>query len=173
MDAPQYPAGQFERKENLTAAERNALIGEIEHAPRVLHDAVAGLSDAQLDTKYRNWTIRQIVHHLADSHLNSYFRFRLALTEDNPTVKSVNIDKWMALPDAVSGSVPASLSLFDGLHQRWAALLKSMSEAQFKRTFHNAERQQTPTLDQQLQIYAFHVRHHVSAIAWLRQQHGW
>jgi hypothetical protein len=173
MEAPQYPAGQLERKETLTAAERAALIAEIEGAPRVLREAVAGLQEAQLDTKYRNWTIRQIVHHLADSHLNSYFRFRLALTEDNPTVKSVNIDRWAALPDAVGGSVAASLSLFEGLHQRWAHLMKSMTEADFRRTFHNAERQQTPTLELQLQIYAFHVKHHVGAIQWLRKQRGW
>ena len=145
----------------------------IEACPGALRRAVAGLSDAQLDTRYRNWTIRQIVHHLADSHVNSYIRFKWALTEDLPTIKAYDEGRWAALEDSRTGDIQAPLALLEGLHARWVQLLRSMTDEQFGRSFLHPETRKTVSLNAALCYYAWHCRHHTAQITWLRQQHGW
>src|SRR6266849_6329139 len=137
-----FPNGKFHRPQvPLDAAARASLISEIERMPGAMRELVGGLSDAQLDTPYRpgGWTVRQVVHHFADSHLNSYTRFRLALTEDEPTIKPYREDRWAELPDARTGPVEVSLRLLECLHARWVALLRSLTDAEWKRTFRHPE----------------------------------
>jgi hypothetical protein len=169
-----YPIGRFESPESVTPEMRPPLIGELEAAPAQFRAAVQGLTAQQLDTPYRpgGWTVRQVVHHLADSHLNSYVRFRLALTEDGPTIKPYDQSKWAELLDARTGPVETSLQLIDSLHQRWVVLLRSMSDADFARTFLHPERG-IMRLDTNLAMYAWHCRHHAAHITGLRQRMGW
>jgi uncharacterized damage-inducible protein DinB len=138
-----------------------------------LATAVAGLSDGQLDTLYRNWTVRQIVHHLADSHVNSYVRFKWALTEDLPTIKAYDEGRWAGLDDSRSGDVRAPLALLHGLHARWVQLLRSMSDGQFARCFVHPETGRTVSLGEALCYYAWHGEHHTAQVLWLRRQRGW
>jgi len=172
VEAPQDPAGVFVPEDRIDSGRRAELIAEVEAAPSALSDAVAGLRDDQLDTKYRNWTIRQIVHHLADSHLNASARFRWALTEDRPTIKPYEESRWAELEDARSGDIRASLAILDGLHARWARLLRSMTEEQFARSFFHPEMDQTVDLGQALSQYAWHGRHHTAQILWVREHRG-
>ncbi|MGH2406364.1 MAG: DinB family protein, partial [bacterium] len=123
MAAPQFPAGAYTPQEHYDAHHRRASIAEIEAAPAALRRAVAGLSDAHLDTRYKNWTIRQIVHHMADSHVNSFIRFKWALTEERPTIKAYDEGRWAALEDSRAGDIRAPLALFEGLHASWVQLL--------------------------------------------------
>jgi hypothetical protein len=173
MDTPQNPAGAFVAEEGYGHERRDEFIGVLESAPVALRQAVAGLSESQLDTRYRNWTARQIVHHLADSHVNSYIRFRWALTEDTPTIKPYDESRWVELTDARSGDVRDSLVLLDGLHGRWVRLLRSMTDEQFARSFFHPETGQTVRLSAALCYYAWHCRHHTGQITWLRARHGW
>jgi uncharacterized damage-inducible protein DinB len=173
MDAPQFPAGPFEPEVHLSPARRAELVAFIERAPAALRAAVAGLTEAQLDTKYRNWTIRQIVHHIADSHLNSFIRFKWALTEEHPTIKAYNETLWAELPDARTGAIDGPLVLLEGLHATWVLLLRAMSETQFARGFLHPETGRTVTLNEALSHYAWHGRHHTGQILWLRERHGW
>jgi uncharacterized damage-inducible protein DinB len=173
MQAPQYPAGPFKPETDLGPKRRVALIAEIQGAPAVLRQAVSGLSETQLDTRYKNWTIRQIVHHLADSHVNSYIRFRWTLTEERPTIKAYDEGRWAALEDSRTGDIRAPLALLEGLHARWVQLLRSMTEEQFARSFIHPETGDVVTLEAALCYYAWHGRHHTGQIQWLREQHGW
>jgi hypothetical protein len=173
MEAPQNPAGEFVAEENYSPQRREEFIAVIESAPAALGRAVAGLSQGQLDTRYRNWTVRQIVHHVADSHMNSFIRFKWALTEDQPTIKPYDPGHWVALADSCGGDVGASLALLQGLHARWVQLLRSMTDEQFARRFFHPEMDQTVSLSASLCLYAWHSRHHTAQILWLRQQHGW
>jgi hypothetical protein len=173
MEAPQNPAGAFVPEENYGPRRRDELIAVLEAAPGALRDAVAGLSDDQLDTRYRNWTIRQIVHHLADSHVNSYVRFKWALTEERPTIKPYDDGRWAALEDSRAGDVGAPLALLAGLHARWVQLLRAMTEGQFARSFFHPETGQTVGLSAALCYYAWHGRHHTAQVRWLREQRGW
>ncbi len=173
MEAPQNPAGAFVPEVAYTPQRRAELIAVIEAAPAALRDAVAGLSQEQLDTRYRNWTIRQIVHHVADSHVNSYVRFKWALTEDLPTIKAYDEARWAALEDSRTADVRAPLALLEGLHLRWVQLLRSLSEEQFGRAFLHPETGQTVTLREALAYYAWHGRHHTAQVRWLREQRGW
>ncbi len=170
----QYPIGRFKFEGEVTAAQRQAWIAQIAADPGQLREAVQGLTVDQLDTPYRpgGWTLRQVVHHLPDSHLNSYARFRLALTEDNPTIKPYDQSRWAALEDARSAPVEASLLLFQGLHERWVLLLQSMSEADFARTYVHPERG-VVRLSREVGLYAWHGRHHVAHITSLRERMGW
>jgi hypothetical protein len=135
---------------------------------------VKGLSDEQLDTPYRpdGWTVRQVVHHVADSHVNSYCRFKLALTEDNPSIKGYDENLWAQLTDGRGGPVEVSLRLLECLHSRWVALLRSLGEAEWKRTFHHSELGPV-RLDQNAGLYAWHGRHHTAHITGLRDRMGW
>ena len=137
MTDVRYPIGPFRHRDESTAEERAAMMDEIEAAPGLLRAAVVGLDDAQLDTPYREggWTVRQVVHHVADSHINAYVRFRWALTEDGPTVKPYDQTEWALLPDGKSAPVDVSLDLLDTLHRRWLLLLRGMSPEDFERTW--------------------------------------
>jgi hypothetical protein len=171
---PRYPVGRYQAPEIITAAERSPWIRQIETLPSSLKEAVAGLSDTQLNTPYRpgGWTVRQVVHHLPDSHLNSYTRFRLALTEDSPVIKPYDEAAWAELPDAKSGPIAPSLALLEGLHTRWAGLLHSLGDADYARTFEHPELGEI-RLDWTLGLYAWHCRHHLSHILNLRTRESW
>jgi len=167
MSGPEFPAGPYEAEVHPKAERRAELIAEIERLPVRVRDLVGGLGAAQLDTKYRNWTIRQIAHHLADSHMNALIRFRLELTEERPTIKPYDETRWAELPDAKSADVRLSVELLEALHARWVALLRGMSEADFERTYHHPEYQKQFRLAEVLGLYAHHCRHHSGQIAWL------
>jgi uncharacterized damage-inducible protein DinB len=157
----------------MSPERRAALIAEIDGAPAALRLAVSGLSENQLDIRYRNWTIRQIVHHLADSHVNSYIRFKWTLTEERPTIKAYDEGRWAALEDSRLGDVRTPLTLLDGLHACWVQLMHSLSEEQFARAFLHPESGESVTLNAALCYYAWHGRHHTGQIQWLRHQNGW
>jgi hypothetical protein len=173
MNPPQNPAGAFVPEDNYGPARREEFIATIANAPAALRRAVAGLSDEKLNTRYKNWTIRQIVHHLPDSHANSYIRFKWALTEEQPTIKAYYEDRWVALEDSRTGDIQAPLALFEGLHARWVQLLRVMSDEQFSRSFIHPETREMVSLHAALCYYAWHCRHHTAQITWLREQNGW
>ena len=173
MTPPQYPAGPEAPEATPPPARRAEWIAEIEQAPALLRQAVAGLSDARLDTAYKNWTVRQIVHHLSDSHVNAYIRFKMALTEDAPTIKPYADGRWVELDDERRGDVAVPLALLDALHAAWVRLLRSMTDAQFARTYFHPETGETVALSAALGSYAWHSRHHTAQIRWLRQDRGW
>jgi uncharacterized damage-inducible protein DinB len=173
MTAPQFPVGPFVSEEPGSAQRRWELIAVLADVPVALRAAVAGLSEAQLDTRYRNWTVRQIVHHLADSHVNCYIRFKWALTEERPTIKAYDESRWAELEDSRTGDIAAPLALLDGLHACWVQLLRAMTDAQFERSFIHPESGETVPLWRALGYYAWHSRHHTGQILWLRGQHGW
>ncbi len=154
---------------------RQQWMTDIAAAPAQLRAAVAGLTPAQLDTPYRDdgWTVRQVVHHLPDSHLNAYTRIKLALTEDEPTIKPYEEARWAELPDARGGEIEPSLSLLESLHQRWLMLLRQLSSSDFDRRFRHPEHGRIFGLNEVLAMYAWHGRHHVAHITSLRQRMGW
>ncbi len=160
-----YPIGNCSFPQSASAAERREWIGEIGEAPMRLRTAVEGLTDQQLDTPYRpdGWTVRQVVHHVPESHMNSYIRFKLALTEDTPTIKPYDEALWAKLPDAAASPIGASLALLEALHLRWVRLLEGMSEADFGRTFRHPELGLV-RLDQNLALYAWHGKHFTATI---------
>jgi hypothetical protein len=170
MSAPGFPAGEYVAELNPSAHRRGELIGEIQRLPSRLYQLVDAASDAQLDTLYRNWTVRQIVHHLADSHANAYIRFRLALTEDRPAIKPYDETRWAALVDARTADVALSVRLLESLHGRWAMLLCSMTETDFERSYFHPEFQKEFRLAEVLGLYAHHCRHHTAQIAWVLQR---
>jgi len=174
MEDLSYPIGKFKPEAELTESRRIQLIDEISSAPAALREAVNGLSKDNLNVPYRpgGWTVRQVVHHLPDSHMNSYLRFRLALTEDEPTIKPYEQKLWAELPDSKSADIEMSLKLFEGLHQRWVFLLRSMKPEDFQRKFVHPE-SGIITLERTLQLYAWHGKHHVAHIASLRNRMGW
>lgn len=169
-----YPVGKWERPHTLTDEQRLAFINQIAEAPAKMRAAVAGLNDQQLDTPYRpgGWTVRQTVHHVPDSHMNAFMRFKLALTEDIPTIKPYLEARWAELPDAKAPIGP-SLDLLEALHERWIALLGSFKPADWQRQFMHPEHGKTISLDQTLSLYAWHGRHHVAHITALRERNSW
>jgi uncharacterized damage-inducible protein DinB len=173
-DDVRYPIGRWKREPVIDAATCAALIDQIEAAPAELASAVRGLTDAQLDTPYRDggWTPRQIVHHIADSHLNAYTRFKLGVTEDNPTIKPYNEQTWAETEDGKSAPLSMSLPLIEALHQRWVRFLRSLDAAALARTVQHPERGPMALTDL-LQLYAWHGRHHTAHILGLRQRQGW
>lgn len=172
---PRYPIGPFQYDGVATPEARTRRIAEIAEAPRSLRAAVTGLTPKQWDTPYREggWTVRQVVHHVPDSHLNAYVRFKLALTEDTPTIKPYDQERWAELADTRTVAPEVSLSLLEAVHQRWVALLKSMTPADWQRTYHHPEYHRRIPLDEVLAMYAWHGRHHVAHITSLRQREGW
>ena len=169
-----YPIGKFEWPKAVAPEERARLIGEIAAAPARLRDAVEGLDEGQLDTPYREggWTVRQVVHHVADSHMNSFIRFRLALTEDEPLITAYDQDQWAGLEDSRKAPVETSLRLLESLHSRWVAMLGPLGESDFARTFRHPELG-VLRLDTNLALYAWHGRHHAAHITGLRDRMGW
>jgi uncharacterized damage-inducible protein DinB len=169
-----YPIGEFRFPDAVSPEDRRRFVGQIGEAPARLRAAVSGLSEAQLETPYRpgGWTLRQLVHHVPDSHMNSYMRFRLALTEDDPTIKPYHEDRWALLLDACSSPIEASLTLLECLHARWVALLQSLSEEEWRRTFRHPDLGPV-SLEQNAALYAWHGRHHVAHITALRERMGW
>ena len=169
-----YPIGKFDFHQTVAPGQYAALIQDIAGAPGLYRDAVRGLDDVQLDTPYRpgGWTVRQTVHHVADSHMNSYIRWRLALTESEPTIRPYDQKAWAELPDARTAPVELSLQLVESLHARWVRLLETLSGADFARTFRHPETGLV-RLDTNLALYAWHGRHHAAHITGLRQRNGW
>jgi hypothetical protein len=170
----QYPVGKFKWEGVITDEERRQLIAQIEQAPAQLRKALAGLTEEQVDTPYRpgGWTVRQVVHHLPDSHMNAYVRFRLALTEDEPTIKPYDQERWATLKDARTAPAELSLSLLESLHRRFVLLLRSLRAEDFARTFLHPE-MGVVTLDKYLGMYAWHGRHHIAHVTSLRDRMGW
>jgi hypothetical protein len=171
----QYPVGRFTRPKTLSPAERTEAIEAIAQAPSALRAAVTGLTDAQLDTPYRpgGWTVRQVVHHMPDSHMNAYTRFKLALTEDVPTIKPYDEAKWAELEDGKSKLVEHSLTLLDALHARWVFLLERLKPSDYARKLNHPEWDAPLSLDVLLAMYAWHGKHHVAHITGLRERMGW
>jgi hypothetical protein len=197
MEDLRYPIGEFTPPPEMTTEHRARFVDQIAELPSLLRRAVAGLTPAQLDTPYRpgGWTVRQVVHHIPDSHLNGYARMKLALTEDLPTIKPYDQEGWLAISD-FRVPIEASLSLLEGLHALWAGLLRSLSEEQWRRGFihpelvgrtardgeHEVERWRrlfaadergVVTIQGLLPTYAWHGRHHVAHITALRERMGW
>ena len=174
MDDLRYPVGKFEAPASLTEGDRKALIQQIAETPARLREAVAGLSEGQLETPYRpdGWTVRQVAHHIPDSHMNAYTRFRLALTEDEPTIRPYMEDRWARLPDSRVAPVELSLNLMDALHERFVLVLRNIAPGEWARKFTNPETG-LYTLDKALAMYAWHGRHHVGHITSLRKRMGW
>lgn len=175
MDELRFPIGLFEYKGEITQEQLQQWMADIESTPRRLREAVAGLSDDQLDTPYRpgGWTVRQVVHHVADSHINSYTRFKLALTEEEPTIRPYYEDRWAELSDGKSAPVELSLALLDALHSRWMILLGSLHREQLSRAFVHPESGNTIRLDWNVGNYAWHGNHHIAHISRLRDRMGW
>ena len=169
-----YPIGKAELHQKLTPEQRVERIKAIADLPMHLKNAVAELTDAQLDTPYRpgGWTVRQLVHHIADSHMNAFVRFKLGLTEDAPTVKTYEEKLWVETADSKTSPIGSSLALLEGLHTRWALLLHSLSDEKFGRKLTHPERGLV-TLDDNLCMYSWHSKHHVAHITALREREGW
>jgi uncharacterized damage-inducible protein DinB len=169
-----YPIGKFHFDGPPTEEQRKKFIDDIAQSPAKLRAAVKGLSDQQLDTPYRpgGWTVRQVVHHVPDSHLNAYVRFKLALTEEEPMIKPYAEDRWAQLSDTQATPVEVSLTMLDSLHDRWVRLLRSLKPEEWKRTFRHPELGLV-SLEKNLALYAWHGRHHVAHITSLRQQNSW
>ena len=175
MTDPRHPIGKYVPNPSPDASTLAGWIDEIAAAPAGLRAAVEGLDDAQLDTPYRpgGWTLRQVAHHVPDSHLNAYVRFKLALTEDVPRIKTYDEALWAELPDARTGSIAPSLELLARLHERWVRLLRAMSPADFARTFRHPDVEAPMSLAQLTGLYAWHGRHHPAQVTTLRQSKGW
>jgi uncharacterized damage-inducible protein DinB len=169
-----YPIGKFKYEKSLTDDERKACLATIEETPAKMRAAVAGLSEEQLDTPYRpdGWTVRQVVHHVPESHLTSYTRFKLAITEDEPTIKPYFEDRWAELDDARQAPIALSLNLLDAVHGRWIWFLRSLKQDDFQRTFRHPELGLV-SLDKNVALYAWHGPHHVAQITSLRERMSW
>ncbi|MBV9573908.1 MAG: putative metal-dependent hydrolase [Acidobacteriales bacterium] len=173
-DALRFPIGKFHYAGPPSDEQRGEFIASIERTPQELRAAIQGLSDQQLDTPYRDggWTVRQVVHHVPDSHLNAYVRLKLALTEENPTIKPYDEARWAQLQDSRSTPIEVSLTMLDSLHRRWVGLLRSLSPEDWKRTFQHPEQGAVP-LEKNLALYSWHGKHHVAHITELRKRMGW
>ncbi len=174
MSDPRYPIGKFHYDGAPSEAQRRAFIAEIAQMPAYLRAAVRGLSPEQIETPYRDggWTVRQVVHHVPDSHMNAYVRFKLALTEDEPIVKPYAEDRWAELEDSRALPIESSLVMLEALHSRWVLLLSSLSPEQWKRNFKHPALGLMP-LEKNLALYAWHGRHHVAHITELRKRMNW
>ncbi|MEM6431520.1 MAG: YfiT family bacillithiol transferase [Deinococcota bacterium] len=173
-DDLRYPIGKFQFPENVTEADHARWRQIIADTPTRLREAVSGLDDSQLDTQYRpeGWTLRQVVHHIADSHINSIVRFKLALTEDSPPLKPYREGEWANLADS-SMPIDVSLDLLTALHARWAVLLESLTPEDLKRTLTNPNSGKLVPLERNLAVYAWHGPHHIAHITTTRDRNGW
>jgi uncharacterized damage-inducible protein DinB len=171
---PRYPIGKFNKVDSLTDAQRATCIEQVAAAPGQFRKAVTGLTPAQLDTPYRDggWTVRQVAHHVPDSHMNAYLRFKFGLTEDSPAIKTYEEKDWAKTPEVAATPVDVSLALLDALHARWVMLLRAMTPEQFARTIKHPDMGPT-RLDTMLALYAWHGRHHTAHVTSLRERKGW
>ena len=174
MTDPRFPIGKFSFDGNLTEQQKAIFLDDIEQTPARLRAAVQGLSDKQLDTPYRDggWTVRQVVHHVPDSHMNAYVRFKLALTEEEPTIRPYMENLWAELPEAKTAPIDLSLTLLDSLHKRWTMVLRGIAPTEWKKTFRHPELG-VVSLDKNLALYAWHGKHHVAHVTKLRERMGW
>lgn len=176
MDIEQlkYPIGKYTPPETITTAHLAEWVTSIATLPQHLEEAVNGLTESQLDTPYRpdGWTVRQVVHHLADSHMNAFIRFKLTVTEDNPTIKPYLEDRWAQLADS-SMPVQVSLELLKALHARWIVLLQSLSPSDLERTYFHPQYQYTVPLARVVGLYAWHSNHHLRHITALKERNNW
>ena len=172
IQPPQFPAGEY-----VTVQYDNGLkpklLERLESVPLRARKSVDGLSEPQLDSKYRNWTIRQIIHHLADSHINCYVRFKWALTEQTPNIKTYDESRWSEVIDALSAPLESSLRILEGVHARWGQLVRRLSDEQLQRDFYHPEMDRVVTLAEALPSYVWHADHHLAQIAWLRDKNNW
>jgi len=170
----QYPIGKFSFAGPLTAEQRKQCIEDIAATPKNLRAAIGGLTPEQIETPYRDggWTIRQVLHHVPESHMNAYLRFKWALTEDAPAIKAYKENEWAKTPDVSKTPVETSLALLDALHERWVNLLRSLSPADFDRTLNHPENG-VMTLDKLLALYSWHGKHHAAHITSLKKRKGW
>lgn len=169
-----YPIGPFERESEITGERRRQYMEQLAGTPEKLREAVQGLSAAQLDTPYRpkGWTVRQVVHHVVDCHVNAYIRFKMTLTEDNPAVKPYNQKRWAELMDSRTAPVEMSLAIFEGLYRRWVILLDSLSPEDFARTMQHPD-MGVFRLDSYLSMCVWHGNHHIAHIMGLRKRMNW
>ncbi|MGH7503169.1 MAG: YfiT family bacillithiol transferase [Longimicrobiales bacterium] len=174
VEALRYPIGRFDPKAAVDRSDRRDILDTIAGAPARMREAVAGLSAAQLATPYRDggWTVQQVVHHVPDSHLNAYIRFKWTLTEDVPLIKTYRQTEWAELADSRDTPIATSLDLLEALHVRWDRLLRAMSDADFARKLRHPEWGEID-LDVMTRLYAWHGRHHVAHIMGLRERRGW
>jgi uncharacterized damage-inducible protein DinB len=174
MSDLRFPIGPFRYDPHPPPELRRQCIARIAAAPAAFRAAVTGLDDRQLDTPYRpgGWTVRQVVHHVPDSHMNAYIRFKLALTEDNPTIKTYQEDLWAGVADTAKTPIGVSLTLLEALHTRWGAVLESMADEDFERPLQHPELGAI-TLDRLLQLYAWHGAHHTAHVTTLKTREGW
>ena len=170
-----YPIGKFRAPYRITPATRENYINDLERLPGQITEAVKGLTNNQLDTAYRpeGWTIRQVVHHIPDSHLNSYIRYKWALTEKQPLIKAYHEKEWAQLPDALKGPVEMSLELLQDLHKRWVWLLRNLSQEDWSKCFIHPETGKQIPLDLNLSLYSWHGKHHLAHITSLKERKGW
>jgi len=161
-----YPIGKYQKPDTVNSVSINSWISDIEELPKLLRDKTSKLTDKQLSWKYRpdGWSIRQVVHHCADSHINSIVRFKLTLTEDEPTIKPYFEDRWAKLPDTTEPPVEWSLMLLDGLHKKWVYLLRSLNEEDWKKVFVHPEHGRKVSIGENIALYAWHCKHHLAHI---------
>ena len=169
-----YPLGRFRPHASPDRSHRSAAVRDIAELPQKIRAAVAGLDDRQLDTPYRSggWTVRQVVHHVADSHMNAFIRMKLALSEDAPTIKPYDENAWATQAD-MRLPIDPSLAILDGVHRRWDALNATLTEADYSRLWTHPEHGKTFDIDWLLQNYGWHSRHHVAHITALRARQNW
>ncbi|MCZ0070892.1 bacillithiol transferase BstA [Bacillus sonorensis] len=175
MEQFKYPIGAFTAPQKTDEHERAALIEALRQAPALLKEAVQGLNDQQLDTPYRKggWTVRQVVSHLADSHLNGYIRCKLALTEDVPLIRTFDEQNWAGLTDSLTFAPNLSIELLESLHNRWAALFEALQEADYQKAYLHPDSREEISLHHALSLYVWHSKHHIAHITSLRERMGW
>lgn len=175
LDVKKFPIGEFQETDSNCDIKLDEQIKVIKNFPGKLKNLIEDFSDDQLDTPYRNggWTVRQLVNHIADSHGNSFFRFKLALTEDNPTIKPYEEAKWAELQDSANMPIKPAMKMIKGIHQRWYLLLKTLTNKQFERTFHHPEKEKDHNLRYYLALYVWHCNHHFAHIENLKKEKGW
>ncbi|RMZ60131.1 putative metal-dependent hydrolase [Chryseobacterium nematophagum] len=175
LEKKKFPIGQFEQPENISDIELDHYIKVIKDFPGRLKNLIENFTEDQFNTQYREegWTVRQLINHIADSHMNSFIRFKLAITENNPVIKPYDEAKWAELQDSLTISIKPAMRIIKGTHQRWVVLLKSLTNKQFARTFHHPEHHKDYDLRGYLAFYVWHCNHHFSHIENLKKERGW
>jgi len=175
LEKLRYPIGQYEKAEQMSEDQRQQCIHEIAVLPPKVSTALSKLTDDQLDTPYRpgGWTVRQVVHHLADSHMNGFIRLKLMLTEEFPTIKPYREELWAELPDGKTMPVESSLQILEGVHKRWAHALGSITELDLSRKYYHPQYVKEVRMDEYLGLYAWHGSHHLAHIVQLKEHKGW